>query len=283
MAIFSRIILPFFLLVYIGVESYLKLQHSSLCGAVGCKLAGEIVRFDAMYLNYAGFVGVSFLLIFGILSLKFERFKTLFLVSVYTAIAFETTMFGYQIVVNPQLCTFCLGIFSSLVVIAFFASMKNFVFVLPSIIAVFIALNSLSLTQNKSFVTEQGLYLIHSSSCSHCKKVKTYFAQEEIKYHLISINQPNAKAFLKFVDISSIPVLVIKEKSMEKVIQGDKAIIAYFESLKTPPQKEDESAFSPPPPSSSSAVDLSTFLGPDEGCAITVTPETPACESNSSQ
>ncbi len=80
MRFFSRVFLPLLLLGYIGTETYLKLQHSSLCGAVGCKLAGELLKFDAIYLNYFGLVSVFFLIILGYLSLKNRFYEALFFI-----------------------------------------------------------------------------------------------------------------------------------------------------------------------------------------------------------
>ena len=70
MHFFSRVFLPFLLFVYIAIETYLKIQHTSLCGEVGCALAGELLRFDHIYLNYFGLAGVLSLIITGYRSLK---------------------------------------------------------------------------------------------------------------------------------------------------------------------------------------------------------------------
>ncbi|HIQ28680.1 MAG TPA: hypothetical protein EYH42_09300 [Sulfurovum sp.] len=282
MHFFSRIILPFVLLSYIAIESYLKLHHTSLCGQVGCKLAGELLRFNPIYLNYFALVSLFVLTLFGYLSLKNTLFKTLFFIGLYAAIAFEATIISYQYIVNPEICLFCLGIFSSLLLIALLSHIKYFPFVIAGVLAIFIGINTLSISKNRAYVTHEGLYLIHSKSCGHCQKVKKYFAEHNITYTAISIKEVNARAFLKFIDISTIPVLLIKKPTGIKILTGDKKILSYFDK----PLPSTEITASSAAPKQSSALGLPSELfdaTSEPGCAITVT-QTPACEDkNNSQ
>jgi len=285
MAFFSRVFLPFLLLGYIATETYLKLQNTSLCGEVGCKLAGELLRFDAMYLNYLGIIGLFFLVLLGYLSLRNTFFSVLFFIGLYAAIAFETTIISYQFIVNPEPCIFCLGIIGSLLIIAFFSQVKSFAIVLASVAAIFLGLNTLAVSKNKAFVTQTGKYLIQSETCAHCKIVKKYFSKNNIAYTPISTQEASSRSFLKFVDITSIPVLIIKESSGITLLTGDKNIIAHFESnTQTVSTTKDPTQL----PQQSSNLDLSNgslssdFLsagGDDEGCAISIV-ETPSCEAN---
>lgn len=278
MRFFSRIFLPFLLLGYMATETYLKVQHTSLCGEVGCKLAGELLKFNPLYLNYFGMAGVFVLIIFGYLSLKSKLFETLYFMALYSAIAFEATLLSYQFIANSELCVFCLSIFSSLLLIALFSQVKSFAMVLASIVAIFLGLNALSITKNQAFATEEGNYLIQSETCSHCKKVKAYFKEHNVDYTPISVKEASAKSFLKFVDIKSIPVLIMKEKSGIMLINGDKKIIDYFENkmqtISTDTMDTETAA-------SSNTMELSSdFLsagGADDGCALTIT-ETPSCD-----
>ena len=276
MRFFARVSLPFLLLVYIAIETYLKLQDSSLCGAVGCALAGELLRFDHIYLNYFGLAGVLSLIIIGYRSLKSSFFETLFFIMLYAGIAFEATIIGYQFIANPEPCLFCLSVFSSLLVIALFSQMKHFAIVLASVLFIFLGLKTLTIPQNRSFVTAPGLYLIQSETCTHCKRVKAYFSEHDIAYTPIASSEINARGFLKFVDISTIPVLIIKEHSTLTILKGDRKILAYFDAQHKEEVQEDEVD---PMPVQSSTLELSSnFLGAggDAGCALTIT-ETSSC------
>jgi glutaredoxin len=257
----------------------MKLQHTSLCGEVGCKLAGELLNFDAIYLNYVGIGGVFMLIILGFSSLKNKFYEALFFIGLYGAIAFEATIISYQFVANPEPCIFCLGVISSLLLIALFSQPKHFGITLATVVAIFVGMHTLGVSKNKNFMVENGTYLIHSESCPHCKKVKSYMAEHDIAYTPISTKEASARNFLKFAGVTSIPVLIIKEKLERKLIVGDKKIIAYFEALKAPEVPKQEE-----PETQSSSLDLGSaglsadFLssGADDGCAITIT-ETPDC------
>jgi len=283
MRFIARVFLPLLLLGYIGTETYLKLQHTSLCGEVGCKLAGELLNFDAIYLNYVGMGGVFMLMILGFLSLKNKFYEVLFFVGLYGAIAFEATIISYQFVANPEPCIFCLGVISSLLLIAIFSQPKHFGITLATVVAIFVGMHTLGVSKNKNFMVGNGTYLIHSESCPHCKKVKTYLAEHHIPYTPISTKEASARNFLKFAGVTSIPVLILKEKLERHLIVGDKKIIAHYEALDAP--KSDTQVVEEAPLQSSS-LDLtgtglsSDFLsagGDDEGCAITIA-ETPSCE-----
>ena len=83
MKFISRVLLPLALLGYIGYETWLKLHHQSLCGAEGCQLAGELLRFPSIYLNYLGMAAVGAILLFGLLSLFKVAFEKLYFITLY--------------------------------------------------------------------------------------------------------------------------------------------------------------------------------------------------------
>ena len=278
MHFFSRVLLPLFLFIYIAVETYLKLNHTSLCDATGCKLAGELLRFNPLYLNYLGLASVFFLIFLGYFSLKSKIIERLFFIVLYSAIAFETTIISYQFIANPEPCVFCLGIFSSLLLIALLSHSKRFAAVLAVVLSVFLGLSTLAIGKNKAYATADGLYLIQSNTCGHCKHVKKYFEEHNISYIPISVNEASARSFLKFVNIDSIPVAMMKEPTGVTLIKGDKAIIAHFEKQTQGPAMDEEAEPSVPSTQSSAlGVPSDIFSATSEpGCAITIT-ETPAC------
>ena len=260
MKLFSRVILPILLIIYIAIETYAKLNHTSICGTTGCELAGELLKFNSLYLNYFGALGAFFAALFGWLSLRREGFAKLFYITLYAAIAFESIMIAFQVLANPEPCIFCLGVYTGLLAIALFSNWKYLLYSIPAIIALYLSMSSLTITQNRALVTENGTYLIHSETCPHCKNVKTYFAEHDIAYKKISIYDTNARFFIKQLDINSIPILVIKEKTGAKILKGDKAIIAYFEQKNTPEATAH----------STTEEDPSIYNGPDEGCSASI-------------
>ena len=260
MKLFSRVILPLLLILYIAIETYAKLNHTSICSTTGCELAGELLKFNSLYLNYFGALGALFVAFFGWLSLRRESFEKLFYITLYAAIAFESIMIIYQVIANPEPCIFCLGVYGGLLAIALLSNWRYLLYATPAIVALFLSMASLSITQNRALITEDGTYLIHSESCLHCKKVKDYFAQQNIEYHKISIYDTNARFFIKQLDIQSIPVLVIKEKNSTRVLKGDKAILEYFENRG---KKRTEA-------SEQTKASESIYNGTDEGCSASI-------------
>jgi glutaredoxin len=266
MKLFSRVILPLLLILYIAIETYAKLNHTSICSTTGCELAGELLRFNSLYLNYFGALGALAVAFFGWLSLKREGFETLFYITLYAAIAFESIMIAFQVLANPEPCIFCLGVYGGLLAIALFSSWRYLLYAIPAIAALFISMASLTITQNRAMVTENGTYLIHSESCPHCKNVKTYFEEHAIDYQKLSVYDVNTRFFIKQLDINSIPVLVIKDKLTTKVIKGDKAIIAYYETLNKSSKESGTEA----------EIPEDIYKAKDDGCSASVIQQTDA-------
>ena len=229
MKIFSRILLPLLLLLYIGYETWLKLHHQSLCSATGCKLAGELLRFPSLYLNYMGMAAVGAILILGILSLKKAAFERLYFIALYTAVSFESIMIGYQIFANPEPCLFCLGVYGGLLLIALTSRPRWFLYALPAITAIFFALGDLAIPRNAVLIHGDGLYLIASEHCPHCKKVKAYFAKEKISYHKLPVSDPSVRHLAKALGIEEIPILIRREGLHSEILVGDRTIIDAFE------------------------------------------------------
>ena len=280
MNFFSRVLLPLFLLIYIAIETYLKLNHTSLCEATGCKLAGELLRFNPLYLNYLGLGAVFTLLVLGYLSLKSKLIEKLFFMVLYAAIAFEATILGYQFLANPEPCIFCMGIFSSLVLIALLGQPKNFPLIAAIALSIFLGLNTLAITKNKSFLTQEGTYLLHSDTCPHCKKVKNYLAKHNIPYTPISIEEASARSFLKFAGFNTIPVLVLKDAQGVRMFEGDHKIITHYENANNTQSSKTVPKTTPAQQSSTLGLPNDLFSATSEpGCAITIT-ETPDCEKN---
>ncbi len=238
MKFFSRVLLPLGLLIYIAVETYAKLHHTSICGSTGCKLAGQLLNFPSIYLNYMGLAAAAGILILGWLSLKNQAFEKLFFIALYAAIGFETIMFAYQYYVNPEPCVFCAGVYGSLLLIALAARPVYLLYALPVISALWIALSTLAIPKNMELISQDGTYLIHSETCPHCKKVKKYFAEHNITYTPIDVHSPNARSLLKNLGISSIPDLVIKQGSQIRLINGDEAIIKHYSQNKEKSKEE---------------------------------------------
>ncbi len=255
---FSRVLLPLVLLIYIAVETYAKLHHTSICGSTGCKLAGQLLNFPSIYLNFMGLAAVAAILILGFLSLKHPGWEKLFFVGLYAAIGFETIMFAYQFLVNPEPCVFCGGVYGGLLLIALVSRPMYLLYALPAIASLWVALATLAIPKNTALITENGTYLIHSETCPHCKKVKAWFADHNITWHPIDVHTANARSLLKNLGIDQIPVLILHDKEANRILVGDKPIIAHFAHM------DPESADTPRLEASSVSIKAET----KEGCSL---------------
>jgi len=250
MKIISRIFLPALLLVYIGAETWMKWQHTSLCSSSGCALAGELLRFDSIYLNYLGSVSVAAILILGIVSLRNTAAEILYFAALYGAVAFESILIGYQFFANPEPCIFCIGVYASLLLIALLSNWRYFLFALPAISAVFIALGSLTIPKNSALADIDGVYLIYSQKCPHCRKVRNFLSENSIRYTPLPITSPRSRYLAKILDIKEIPIAIIKHKGKRiEIFHGEKSIIESFEDQHirpdAVPKKDDISHVTP--------------------------------------
>lgn len=226
----SFIFLPILFFLYVAGETYLKLNHSSLCASTGCKLADSLLLFDSIYLNYIGIVAGVGILITGILSYKKIVHENLFYIVVGSALLFETIMLGYQYFASPEMCKFCMGVYAFLVAIMITASFRHFIVAMMGVVSVLMALSFLAIPQSKPYVLQDGNYLLQSPSCPHCAKVKKYMKDNYISFTKIDIEDIEAQHFATFLNFKTIPILITKEGTHIKIINGDKDIIDAYSS-----------------------------------------------------
>jgi len=271
---FSFVYLPLLFLVYLSVETYLKLNHSSLCHSRGCELAGGLLKIPAIELNYIGIASAVVLLILGYMTYIRAFSKRYFFIFLSSMILFETIMLGYQYFASPELCKFCMGVYGSLLTIALFTMREKVVFLLPAILAPLVALYLLAIPKSDTFITKDANYLIQSQTCPHCKKVKKFLKEKDIDFIKLDAKSIEARNFVKFLGYKTIPVLVVKNGSHISIINGDENIIKYF-STKSEPQKENKpkkASVAEEPP-----IDLLSGAGQSDGCGIEIFEEK-SCE-----
>jgi len=248
MKVFSYIILPFLFLIYLTVETYLKLNHSSLCHTKGCELAGDLLRFDAIYLNYMGIASAVLILILGILTIykKEHIYKKIFFMILVTSVLFETIMIGFQFFVLPEFCKFCLGVYGFLILILFFTAKEYTISIVPMLAGLFISLAILMIPKQITPIVSNGTYLIQSATCKHCEKVKEYMKEQNINFIKIDAKKIESINFIKFIGYKTIPILLIKNGAQLQLINGDKNIIEFYENKKTEDLPSDENSIARP-------------------------------------
>ena len=226
----SFIFLPILFLLYNSVETYLKLNHSTLCESTGCKLADSLLRFDSIYLNYVGILAAVGILLFGILSYKKVIHENLFFIVVGASLLFETIMLGYQYFASPEMCKFCMGVYAFLATIMLIGSRKYFAVLALGVTSMVMSLSFLAIPMSQPVITKDGTYLLQSKSCPHCKKVKAYMKENHIEFTPIDIENIEAQQFATFMNFKTIPILVTKDGKNIKIINGDENIIDSYKA-----------------------------------------------------
>ncbi|NPA28303.1 MAG: glutaredoxin, partial [Epsilonproteobacteria bacterium] len=204
-----KVILPLILLIYIVAEMVLKANNIELCSSSGCALAGELLKFKSSYLNYLGIAGAFCLLVLALI--KGEMAQRLYSILLIAMVFFESLLIASQLNLNPEVCKFCLGVYLLLILMLINDNIKLFLTLLPAIGAIFLAFFILAIPKNKSLVKEDGLYLIASKSCPHCKEAKEFLDSKGVEYRVIDAKDVNAYYFAKSLDISKIPIAIKKE------------------------------------------------------------------------
>jgi len=270
----ARIVLPLLLAIYIAIETILKANSIKLCSSTGCELAGELLKFDSTYLNYLGILGALFLVVLAFAKSEFAN--KLYTITAASMVIFESLLIASQLNLNPEPCTFCLGVYGLLIIILINSNSKIFIYSLPAIGALYLAFYILAIPQNRAIIKKDGLYLIASKTCPHCKATKKYLKEQNISYNELSANDLNAFFFAKSLSISQIPVAIKKDGKKFEVIVGDKAIMkAYGKDSKEPKQEEDSNIQS----SINEPFNKSSIYEQKEGCELSITAKESDCEA----
>ncbi len=269
-----RVILPLLLALYIILDTVLKANNVELCSSTGCELAGELLKFNSTYLNYLGILGALFLLLLGLIKSKWA--ETLYVITAVAMVAFETLLISSQLNLNPEVCKFCLGVYSFLLLILLNANWRVFLYTLPTIATIFLAFSILSIPKNKKLISNDGLYLIASKTCPHCKKTKAFLDKEGIKYSVIQAADTNAFYFAKSLNIRKIPIAIEKRGESYRVIVGDQPIIEHYS--KKASKEEQKTPTTPQTPQSQEVLEPKLNLSGEEGCSYSPIEE-PSCES----
>ena len=226
----SFVYLPLLFFIYVTTEAVLKSFHSTLCESTGCLLADSLLRFDSIYLNFIGVADALVVLVLGWLSFNKKISEKLFFMVLVASLLFETIMLGYQYFVSPEMCKFCMGVYTFLVIITLLSTKKYSLMVIPAVVSVIISLSFLALPKSQAFVISDGNYLIQSVTCPHCKKVKKYLKENNIEFTKLSIDDIEARNFATFLNFKTIPILLIKDGKSVQIINGDKNIINFFDN-----------------------------------------------------
>lgn len=239
-------------------------QGEILCLNEGCKIVEQLTNVPPLFFNLAGFL--YFLIIALLCCRKPGRspFDVSWLqVFLLAGLVMEGILVGYQVFVVKQLCSYCLLIFFTIVLLNLLHGRRQLslgAILFLAVLAVFPLLNfgpTLLALRNESldsgsFAVKRcatplkQAYFFFSSDCPHCQNVlealkscnscEFFFNPVD---RIASLGMPDLvykpdydpqlnRLILSLLDIQTIPVLLVRNPDGFNIIKGESSIIRYI-------------------------------------------------------
>ncbi len=271
-----RAIIAFLASILTGVQIFLIVAgREGICLNEGCEIVDSFPKLPPLYFNIAGFI--FFLTLFWCFlkgrkgSEYWYQFAKLLLLAGLTG---EAVLLFFQYSIVTAFCSYCLIIFSIILLLNILCGLRQLFTSVILFIAVFGMLSTLELravsSSNKSLdsgsyaqVGEKTggaeLYLFFSETCEHCENVISaidgenrcnirfnpiepieFFPLSESK-RFLNYDPIVNSVFLKNLNIKEVPVLVAREKERIVVLKGESRIKKYLNDECT---EREESAYS---------------------------------------
>ncbi|MBU0965196.1 MAG: hypothetical protein KKA54_02335 [Proteobacteria bacterium] len=236
----------------------------ALCLNDGCSIAEKLTTVAPVYLNLSGFV--YFLAVYC----GSGRFRTLpepafdwLRLLLLIGLAVEGVLVSYQVFVIHTLCSYCLIIFSFIVLLNILYGRQQLFIGIPlflAVLATFTILNfgpALLTLQNQTLASgtfairkcalpSKQLYFFFSSDCPHCKNVlKALENCNSCEFHFNPVDKIKSmsipeleytptynpalnRLILSLVKIETIPVLLVQNPDGLTFIKGEESIIRFI-------------------------------------------------------
>lgn len=236
--------------------------RDGICLNEGCEIVDSFPKLPPLYFNIAG--ALFFLVLFWCFlkgrrgSEQWHRFACQLLLAGFAA---EAVLLFFQYSIVTSFCSYCLIIFSIILLLNLLCGLRQIFTSIIIFIAVFSMLSSLDLRGAPSSDrpldagsyarTGEGnegveLYLFFSETCEHCENVISTIGEDykcDIRFNPIekidlfplpgvtrfSDYDPRVNAlFLKNLGIKEVPVLVVREQGKIVVLKGEGRIGNYL-------------------------------------------------------
>lgn len=244
-----------------------------ICFSGGCEIVDSQTKIPPLFFNFFGLVffqAIFWCVWTGRRSKELQFYARMFLLA---GLAAEGVLISFQALVVETFCTYCLIIFSLVVLLNLLHGLHHAVTGVAIFVSVVIAFSTLQFKTTTPESTVNGitnlgkgaytilageenkpeLTLFFSSSCPHCEKVIESMQQgttcrvsfnpvsRVTKFPLTTVI-PNEqyqiginREFMTFLDQKNIPVLLIEQQKQLQLISGGNAIMKYLdESCRLP-------------------------------------------------
>ena len=228
---FTYRFMPMIILSYLFINLYLIMIGSSWCQSEGCEVSKNLLKIEQTDLYSLAIAVFLVLLITGLNILKTDssKLKEFYKFTILTVLICETILLSYLYFKSGTLCVSCFIFYLLVIVNYLLLDIKSKkIFIIPFIIASIglLDLNE-NTTSNESLTSKYTL--LQSEKCEHCKKVKEYLQENNIKYKKEEYSQYSG--LFSSLNITKIPVLIVKNNENNLlVLNGVSEIINYLNS-----------------------------------------------------
>lgn len=260
-----RAIISFLASVLTAVQAFLLYtEGKGVCFNDGCEIVDSLSAVPPLYFNIAGFLyfqTLAWLLLWG--RSGSEYWHKLARLLLLAGLGAEAVLIFFQYRIAMVFCSYCLVIFSVIVLLNLFCGLRQIVRGAVLFSAVLLACFSLKFgpATGKGPSLEAGSiamlagredgasrYLFFSSTCSHCENVIDSLRERnrcDFRFNPIdrvgAFQFPGAEHsatydpsinfnFLQGLSISAVPALVAIEADRTLVLQGEQRIMAYLDA-----------------------------------------------------
>lgn len=240
------------------------LQGNILCLNDGCEIVEKLTTVPPIAFNVAGslfFMSVFLALWQGARGVK--EWLNLARVLLLAGMATEGVLIGFQYFIAQVFCSYCLTIFALILVLNLLMGWRQLLCglaVTASVLLAFASLQFVPYSQAGQFELDSGIYgrlekaesntsryLFFSSTCPHCEDVIATIDDDfvcSLNFNPVDQLQeaplesmtrtpdysPEVnRKYLKNMELSEIPVLVVKSPDETRILKGKQAIAAYFD------------------------------------------------------
>lgn len=259
-----RVIISSLAALLTGIQALLILfGGKGICLNDGCAVVDGFTRVSPFYFNLAGCCYFLFLSwCFFQAQKKKELFQILAGFVLFGGIAAEGVLVFFQYVVVSTFCSYCLIVCSAIVLLTVLSGLKQVAGGAVLFFSVFLALSSLdfnasavgsmsldggSYAQISGEKDKPSLYLFFSETCPHCENVIAVMDEKRsctIRFNPIDkvkrFSFPGSSRlpeydplvnvnFLKNLDLSEIPVLIVRGQEKIEILKGEGRIIRYLQ------------------------------------------------------
>ncbi len=243
----------------------LTVDSDGICFNEGCEIIDSLTTVSPIIFNAFGFVFFQLVMWCLWYSKKGGKGWLIFVnLLLLGGMASEGVLVGFQYFVAETFCSYCLVIFTLIIILTVFAGLRQILVGGIAFLSVLLAFSSLQFSsarlQDKlslekgSFAyvkkndSDRQVYLFFSSSCPHCETVMESLYKTNlcnIRFNPItpieSVTIGDAiktddyspeinRRFLKGLGINEIPVLAIQDEGSLQVLKGESRIVDYLKN-----------------------------------------------------